>query len=120
MEALAALDELHVVSENTLATALATWLAHDLPGRAAAGAQLLELVRLQHLSQCYVREVLPHLPGLGQHLTVQQLLGVRMEPAEKLTMMQFFSKHTRARPALRPCLSACAQARRRPRRCTPE
>jgi hypothetical protein len=75
VEALAALDELKMVSENTVATALATWLAHDLPGREAAGAQLLGHIRLHHLSQCYVREVLPHLPGLGQHLTVQQLLG---------------------------------------------
>jgi hypothetical protein len=76
VKALAALDELQVVSENTVATALATWLAHDLPGRHAVGKQLLGHIRLHHLSQCYVSEVLPHLPGLGQHLTVQQLLGV--------------------------------------------
>ncbi len=76
VEALAALDELQVVSENTVATALATWLAHDPTGRQAAGKQLLGHIRLQHLSQCYVREVLPHLPGLGQHLTLEQLLGV--------------------------------------------
>jgi hypothetical protein len=76
VEALAALDELQVVSENTVATALATWLAHDLTGRQAAGKQLLGHIRLQHLSQCYVREVLPHLPGLGQHLTLEQALGV--------------------------------------------
>jgi hypothetical protein len=75
VEALAALDELQVVSENTVAAALATWLAHGLPGRRAAGKQLLGLVRLQHLSQCYVREVLLHLPGLGEHLTVEQAAG---------------------------------------------
>jgi hypothetical protein len=75
VEALAGLDELQVVSENTVATALATWLAHDMTGRQAAGAQLLGHIRLHHLSQCYVREVLPHLPGLGQHLTLEQALG---------------------------------------------
>jgi hypothetical protein len=74
VEALAALDELQVVSENTVATALATWLAHDLEGRLATGQQLLGHIRLQHLSQAYVQGVLPHLPGLGQHLTMQRLL----------------------------------------------
>ncbi len=76
VEALAALDELQVVSENTVATALATWLAHDLPGRQAAGAQLLGHIRLHHLSQCYMGDVLQHLPGLDRHLTVQQALGM--------------------------------------------
>jgi hypothetical protein len=106
VEALAALDELRVISENTVAAALATWLAHDLPGRRAAGKQLLGLIRLQHLSQCYVREVLPRLPGLGEHLSVEQLLealqyekvpAVRRRHIESLAAL----KPPRAQPASR-------------------
>ena len=73
VEALAALDELQVVSENTVATALAAWIAHDKEARLPAAKQLLGHLRLQHLTQSFVGDVLLELVGLGGEVTTRQL-----------------------------------------------
>lgn len=73
VEQLAAMD-LEVVSENVVATALASWIAHDRGSRLSAGQDLALLLRLAHLSQAYTKDVLMHLPGIGEHITRQMLL----------------------------------------------
>jgi hypothetical protein len=74
VEELAACDDLQVVSENTVATALGCWVAYDVANRARHGAALLKHIRLQHLTQAYVADVLMQLPGIGQHVSMQHVL----------------------------------------------
>ena len=74
VEALAAMDDLQVVSDNTVALALASWLAAHKTRLAAAPALLAHL-RLHQLSQCYLGDVLPQLPGLGAGVTVEQMFA---------------------------------------------
>lgn len=73
VEVLAASDKLQVVSENTVATALASWVAHDAKHRGAAALRLAQHIRLQHLTQAYVAHVLLKLPHIGQHISAQRL-----------------------------------------------
>lgn len=76
VEAIAAMDELQVLSENTVATALASWVAADPSSREEAGPALLRHLRLHHLTQAYIGGVLLKLPGIGKHVTVEQLAAV--------------------------------------------
>jgi hypothetical protein len=89
VEELAALDELQVVSENTVATALAAWLQHSGGERQGAAAQLLQHLRLQHLTQAYIGDVLLQLSGLGSAL--------QQQPSMLVAAMQY----SQASPAAR-------------------
>lgn len=101
VEALAAMDNLQVVSENTVALAVACWLAaHE--SRLPAAPELLNLLRLHHLTHSFLRHVLRHLAGLGEALTLQHCLdawGYAAAPASCRSSLYQGFKPARQCPA---------------------
>lgn len=98
VEALAAMDDLQVASENTVATALAAWLAAH-PGREDAASLLLQHLRLHHLTQAYVGDALLRLPGIGKHVTMQRLAAALQYRAAKSCIKGAETTLKPARPA---------------------
>ncbi len=109
VQELAALDELQVASENTVATALAAWLQHGAGGeRLEAAGLLLQHLRLQHLTQAYVGDVLLQLCGLGSVL--------QQQPGLLVAAMQYSQASAAARQRV-PALLDMKRCRPQPVAC---
>ena len=78
VKALLGLDTLAVVSENTVLLALLCWLKaqpHKVP--AGVRAELVSLIRLQHLTPAYWAHVLPHFPFVANGVPEQHMRAVQ-------------------------------------------